>query len=48
MSARSKYGEVFPGDFTRWKVEAFKSVLKDVPTNVKHVYKFSYWQILFV
>lgn len=28
LSARSSFEEEFPGDFRRWKVEAFKSIKK--------------------
>ena len=27
ISARSMFGEEFPGDFARWKIEAFKTIL---------------------
>jgi len=30
------YGEEFPGDFARWKIEAFKSILKTTDRNVAH------------
>jgi hypothetical protein len=35
ISARSMFGEEFPGDFARWKIEAFKSILKKIDRNVK-------------
>ncbi len=28
------YGEEFPGDFARWKIEAFKSILNTTDRNV--------------
>jgi hypothetical protein len=34
ISARSMFGEEFPGDFGRWKVEAFKTILKTTDRNV--------------
>ena len=34
ISARSTYETEFPGDFYRWKVEAFKSIKKKFETNV--------------
>lgn len=34
ISARSMFGQEFPGDFARWKIEAFKSILNTTDTNV--------------
>lgn len=34
ISARSSFEEEFPGDFHRWKVEAFKSIKKYFDTDV--------------
>ena len=34
ISARSMFGEEFPGDFYRWKIEAFKIILKTADRNV--------------
>lgn len=34
MSARSSYEDEYPGDFYKWKVEAFKSVKKDFDVMV--------------
>jgi hypothetical protein len=28
------FGEEFPGDYGRWKIEAFKSILKTTDRNV--------------
>jgi hypothetical protein len=35
ISARTNFEEEFPGDFHRWKVEAFKSVKKHFDTDVR-------------
>lgn len=35
ISARTSFEEEFPGDFHRWKVEAFKSVKKHFDTDVR-------------
>ena len=35
ISARTIYGEEFPGDYGRWKIEAFKSILKKINTDVQ-------------
>lgn len=37
ISARSMFGEDYPGDFGRWKIEAFKSILKTTDRNVTAV-----------
>jgi hypothetical protein len=34
------FGEEYPGDFGRWKIEAFKSILKPID---KYVRDFSYF-----
>ena len=33
-SARSMYGEEYPGDFGRWKMQAFKNILSNVDKYV--------------
>jgi hypothetical protein len=34
ISARSMFGQEFPNDFARWKIEAFKSILSTIDINV--------------
>jgi hypothetical protein len=34
ISARSMFGEEFPGNFAKWKIEAFKSILEVIDRNV--------------
>jgi hypothetical protein len=34
ISARSVYGEEYPGDYGRWKIEGFKSIVNKINTAV--------------
>lgn len=34
ISARSQYSEEFPGDYGRWKIQAFKSILHKLDSNI--------------
>jgi hypothetical protein len=44
VSARSEYEDVFPGDYYKWKIEAFKDLKKhfdeDVTKNKKQMFLF--------
>ena len=41
ISARSMFGQEYPGDFAKWKIEAFKIILntadRDVPTPLNQL-----------
>lgn len=37
ISARSEYSQEYPNDYGRWKIEAFKSILKKIDSNVLYL-----------
>lgn len=36
ISARTEFEDVFPGDYYKWKIEAFKNLKRNYDEDVKH------------